>query len=397
MNLSTHFDDIQPMPLDRCTITTSFRINSAVITDTAAFRKQSGLELREFKPSIKTIKGEDLQRGTLHVGSYGGLSIYLAQSQDGRWRAKTIHINPGKILYGHNGRPLSETECLTAFSIAIDLLTPLLAKPGDAIHLIPGTSPDSEAYWSMLEIPMHLHDPDGSFQHAFRNPSHPSIRKPAFRVEGESVKLGAPRGHLHINFYRKDLELADVIRKHNGPDVPRILRVEVTLRGKRLVKAFRGDGNTRMLNDNLRLINFSGNDLMAVHSRIVSELKGCYSLQRDASGKPDKNKLGRYMAHVANQSPLSLDDQLDIYENRFGFGRDGKSRTRNAALEELSRLSPFSFKDVFSPEAYQNQPSIAIPELERYMQARRDNTAINPLVAAAYGSSTKSLTRSTPH
>ena len=67
-------------------------------------------------------------------------------------QAKSIQVNPGIILYGHNGRCLSEAECLTAFSIVIEQLTPLLASPEDFIQLVPGLSRKTTAFWSLLEI-----------------------------------------------------------------------------------------------------------------------------------------------------------------------------------------------------------------------------------------------------
>lgn len=385
MIISPFFDTIKPMPLDRCTISTSFPIHAAAATDAANFRKTSGLELREFTPSNKVIKGEDIPCGTLDIGTYGGLSIYVQRSAIGHWKAKTIHLNPGKLLYGHNGRALNETECLTAFSILIELLTPLLTSSNDFIHLVPGISSESLAYWSMLEIPMNLYDPDGDFQFAFRNPSHHAIRKSAWRADDESVKLAPKRGQIKLNFYRKDLDMADSLKDNRVLDVPRTFRIEVTLTGKKLIQAFQDADSIRSLGKQSRLVRFTGSDLIAAYRSIVTDIQGCYSYQRSDSATSASSKLGRFMAIVSHQCKLSVEDQITIYEKRFGCSGSTRTRLKNSAKDELSRLSHFSCQSVFSDDRFANQVSIGIPRLERFMQPRRENTQIHPLVAAAYG------------
>jgi hypothetical protein len=96
-------------------------------------------------------------------------------------------------------------------------------------------------------------------------------------------------------------------------------------------------------------------------------------------------KLGRFMALIADRVSLPVDDLLAIYEARFGFSPGTRGRLRKAALDELSRLGPFDAASVFSPAAYTNQPDITIPDVERFTWEYREHTSIHPLVAAAYG------------
>jgi len=390
MILQSLINNTRHMPLDRCTITTSFPINPAVITNTDAFRIETGLELRDFRPSSQFIKGFMHQSAVLQIGNYGGIRVYAKKANLGNWEAKSIEVNPAKLLYGHNGRILSEAEGLTSLSVAAKLLSPLLANAEDAIHLIPGLADNSLAYWSKLEIPMHLHDPDGTLLHAFRNPGHPAIHKPALRGDGESVKLGAKRGGLKINIYRKDLEMAQLLRENDAPEPAQILRVEVSLSQDKLIRYLGSNVNTCRLDGISRLVRFSGSDLVAAHRLIVADLKGCFSQQQDSSDAPNDNKLGRFMALIAHNSSLTLDDLTAIYDRRFGLDRNTKSRVRTAAMDELSRQSPFSVDEVFSPAAYENQPCIQVPRLERFTRQRR-NDNINPLVAANYASTRASV------
>jgi hypothetical protein len=374
-----------PMPLDRSTIRTSFPIAEQIITDPHTFRNERGLELRVSEPKSAHAGDDEHLSRTLLIGTCGGVSVDVGRPPCGRWAATQIHVNPGKILYGHNGRALNEIEVITALSLALELVAPLLELPGDWINILPGITIAGKAHWSRLEIPLHLHDPDGAVEHVFRNPRHPEIKKPALRADGESVKLGSGRAQLQINVYRKDLESKNLLANHNAPTPARILRIEATLKGEKLVDAIKGNGTTREIAGILKVVRFTGPDLVAAHRAKMLKLEGCCHGSGDASELPGDNILGRFMAHVCHRHGLVLDDLISICRERFAISRNTESRHRCAALDELSRLSPFSAEDIFSSGAYENQPSIRVPRLENLLKARREHAAINPLVAAAYG------------
>lgn len=374
-----------PFPLDKFTITTCFPVQEMLVSDEESFRQQTGLELRVSSPKNNYTDENKHQSRDLYIGTCGGLTAEINKPPHGRWTCNKIQVNPGKILYGHNGRPLNEDGVLVALSLARDLLLPLLANPADHLHLIPGLCPEGSAFFSYVEIFINLHDPNGALQHAFRNPKHPEIRKAAMHVEGESVKLGNGRSQLQIEFYRKDLELAQLIKKRKAPDPARVLRIEVRLKGEKLVESFTGNGSIREIGGKNQLVGFTGSGLVAVHLAKMLKLTGCFHHPGDLADLPRDNVLGRSLGQLCHHYSINLADVVAMLAKRFDQCEATIRRHRNAALDELSLISPFRLEDMFSPEAYAHQAGISIPKLENMLRQRRESAVIDPRIAAVYG------------
>lgn len=377
---------VLPLLIDGATISCKIPLSQEFVNDPQAYANAYGLDIREVKQGFKRKKDRNFPFITFFVGDYGGIRVYASPDEGGPWFIRNIRSNPTKVAFGHNGRSLTTTEFGIALSIIVELLKPFLKDPADATKLIPGTS-SSEAFWQSLEFFLHI---SGEHLGLFNNARHPWIRTRAQRYEGESFKLGKPSSDVMINFYRKDEEMKAKMK----PDEPMsyiggaseevgVLRVEVTLKGQKLIDMLGGAGNTRVIDGVRRLTCFTPEMLVRAHRAVVSKLQGCF-LTVPGEG-PERDKDGRFIAIAAVHTGASIDELLERYKERFNASRPKMVRLRSAAVNEASRLSPVSMDDLFSDEAYQAQLAVILPEKERIGKHRRDNTAIHPEIARAYG------------
>ena len=373
-----------PYLLDVIGISTKVLMSPGFTEDPEAYAGLLGISALDVKKGTKRHRDEEQPYLTIDLLGYGSIRIYAERCHDG-YRIKTITLNPSSILYGYNGRPLSTLDLQTAFSVAIDAMAPLLADPDDIIHLIPGIAPKCRAvaYWNMLELPCNLSDPNRGLLAVLKNCRHPGIKLKPMPVEGESYRLGKRSCQLCIKFYYKDFEMRKLVDKFTAPEPQPVMRVEATLKGAALAEQMGSEGNFAMINGTSRLVRFSAADTVRAHRAVVSQLKGCYqpvSVEVDQG----KDKVGRFIARASSFTGTAVDDLIDLYVEECADGKNTKTRIRQAALARLAQLSPFSMEQLFCEELYNSQPEVIIPLLDATTADRRE-TAIHPLVSAAYG------------
>jgi hypothetical protein len=380
------YSAIRPFPADKCVITTDVAIKPALLESPDETAHSLGIDW--FNVSLRGTKKHRDGLGhscVVQLHRYDALKLFCARSAEGRWTIRTITLNPGKILSGHNGLALDENEFIHAMSIATRLLRPVLVKPGDHVHLIPGVHPAGEAYWSKLELPLNLHDPEGALWSALRNARYPLMTpRPTSK---DSMMIGNAGSALSIAIYCKDKEMEKLCRQYKEEYANRILRVEVRLKGERLLSHLRArPGNVAEIRRKPRLVRFCGSDLVAAHQMIVRELQGCYPCRDAAVTRPMDEKTGRMMGIMAAVMETPLDEILRIYRERFQPSDGTFYRLRRAAMDELALFNPLSPERVFSQKAYQYQPEISIRALENadLLAELRATTEPDPLIANAY-------------
>jgi hypothetical protein len=379
------------MPVDRAVIATRCAIDkdfaSGAAPDMLAIPSAFRHMVVQILCGTRRRHDGDVPFKVIHLDSYGGVELYL--EFEIQWVLKKITFNPGKVVYGHNGKITSENDFLLALSVLINLVTPLLHNSSDFIHIVPGLDGTGRAFWKKLEIPFHSDDQGNALYNAFKCISHPAIRKPPIAVAGESIKMASSDGGLTLNFYRKDIE---VLAKHRRSkyEIARpmpLFRFEVGLAGKQLLEYLGTASNTKKFDSQSRVVRFNAADLRSAHRKICSRLRGCYApITPSKSPRSRRNKLGIFMGWIASESSLSLDDMLRFYGKKFGLEANTKSRLLNGANQQLSELSRISPETFFSEAAWLDQPGITIPELEAVTQARHRFIDVHPLVAATYGS-----------
>lgn len=130
------------------------------------------------------------------------LKIYT-RSQDGgapdpkRQRIYEIHLNPSKILRGHNGGTIqSDRELALALTMVRHILAGVLVKPDQASRLIPGLAAGGTSYWASIEVAMNLRDPDGAVWAQMQGMRTRKIRKNAHYYENTVCLKGTGRKRI---------------------------------------------------------------------------------------------------------------------------------------------------------------------------------------------------------
>lgn len=370
------------MLLDRCVITTSFRICREVFEDRIAFNKKYGTDILDFSPRSYQKAGREVKSCKLVFGSFQGIELFAEEIASDWWEAKNIHINPRKILYRHNGNGLSVEETLNAFAYLREEISCVLHNPDDIIHILPGLNPRSNAFWSVLEIPVDLYDKEDNLGKVFRNAHYPRMSEGA-RYGNGNIQIGSRSGPLKISFYRKDEESKGLHRKYDAKEVPPVFRVEVTLSRGKLLEMLGNERNTQMIDDRQRLVRFLPEDLIDCHRGIIEKLQGCYKISSSEQGQ--KNRLPRFMAMVANRCDVLLTDLFDWYELEICHGQKTNGEHRLVARKALAEMGPLRLSEIFTDEAYQRQPRIEIRNLEKMISDRRMPSPIDPAMREAYG------------
>lgn len=371
------------MLLDRGVISTVFEVTPEVIADRVGFNQKYDTNILDIDPGSRQRDGQDQKTQKLVFGSYGGIVVFTEQNPNGRWFANGIHFNARNVLYRHNGHRLSVEEYTVALTILREQVAKIQRMPDDIIHIVPGVHPQSHASWSTLEITIDLADPDGQLEErVFKNPHYPKMKE-GFRYRDGSVQIGAPDGPFKIKFYRKDKQMAKVLRKFKVKDAPRVFRVEIVLSKGKLIEHFGSAKNTRMMNGHQRLVRFTPVDLIEFLRFIVTRLQGCYRVESEGCKK--KDKTASFMAWVATLHNIPLVELLDLYETEIGCSGETAGRQRRAAHSMMAKISPLRLDGIFSDASFQWQPGIVIPELEATVAYRRQHVMSALDIEMTYG------------
>jgi hypothetical protein len=310
------------------------------------------------------------------------------------WEIYEIHYNPGSLLYGHNGHVLTEDEFLLALSRLLDVVTPLLSDPNEWFHILPGVHPQSQAFWHSLEIPFHLIDEDGQVLSAFVKAKHTDIHSNAYNnCEGESISFANSTGELLVRLYRKDIKMKK--KRRGSKSAPGVLRVEVKLTGDKLA-GYLSSGTWKMIKGCERLISFRSDNLKCSHTAVMSKFSGVYSRLPKPNSTIDR-KMGDFMGWIFHKTDFPISPQVEFYRSRYSSEstvqswRNTKCALMAAARKHLEELSPVNLDTLFNAAAWNLQPGVSVPKVERMTRARNANTQIHPAVQAAYGSVKEAL------
>ena len=357
------------MPVDRSVIHTKLRISPDVLNNPESFIAKFSLPVRSVRHAPARGSG-GAHCLVLDVLTYKGIKVTLQKIPSSRLMAAIIEFNPGVCLHGHNGSILRYNGFSDALSLLIDALLPLLEDCNGPTNLVPGLDPESPAYWSYLEISFQCLDLNGELLKSFRNLRHPLIRTPS-RHWKSSITAGSKRSKLQICIYRKDLEM---IKRHkltqeNISGFGNILRFEIRIKNNMLVRLLGNAQNTTIIDNKERLIRFCAEDLIAVHSSILNDLKGVYPHDTDSEIPPPSGQLqkqGRLIAEISTDERVSqsLDQILSCIQHNTGASSATINKLRKNALNHLSTKSSLSAGDAFSKLYYPSQPDFTIEDIE---------------------------------
>ncbi|RYG98117.1 MAG: hypothetical protein EON58_08075 [Alphaproteobacteria bacterium] len=356
------------MPVDRTVIKTRLRTHPYLPADPAAF-------VRERCPSIRSYASRDNPEGlrrtmTFDVLDYKGIKMKVVLAEDMALSDITIEFNPGVCLFAHNGRIPTLLQFLDALGILSRQLTPLLANPEDAIDLIPGLRVGGVAYWDYMEIPFQCDDTDGAVLASFRHLRHPDIRK-ASRHWQHGMSAGPKPGNLVLSVYRKavEMEVKNKLAASRLEDRKQYMRLEARMRSENLVEYAGSDQNVELIDGVKRLVRFYPENLVDAHRKVFRVLEGVYrpdDIPTEIGQPKPLAALGQMLARLANDPVTSrpFPELLALVSYYTGAADDTVKKIRNAGLAEVSRLSSFSFRELFSDTGYENPYEVSSPTSE---------------------------------
>lgn len=329
----------------------------------------------------------------LVIDGYGAATLLASKLPGSTFELYEVRYNPGKLINGHNGHVLTEEDFLQSLSVLRAVITPLLHDEKDWIHIVPGLDPKGRASWHNLEIPFHVIDDDGRILSGFGNGKHKKINvPPSYNYNGQSILFENSTAELCIRAYRKDIHMRKVERGTASADG--VLRIEVKLEGEKLREYLRS-GTWKIIEGELRLVSFSSADLRSAHAKVMSGFTGVYTSKIPAVDVACQDKMGDYIGWVSTQTDLTVDKQVDFSISRYsshvvpGTERNKKSQLRIAARKFLEQVSTIKFNTLFSADAWNLQPGVSVPKVERITRSRHDGIDIHPTVQAVYGSASQ--------
>lgn len=389
-----------PVPIDRCKINTLLPLKEeffkeAEIAD-LAFR-DAGHEWYHRNSTSDRFKDGHHHFIRISLCNFSALTLMCKRTNEG-WQLTGYELNPAAILYGHTGHNLEREELAYALVVARDLITPMLVDPKSAWKLTPsmGDIKNNPSYWSYVEIPLNLYDPTGSIWQALSNVHYPH-KHTGIRYEKESMTIGNRRSDLSICIYRRGPKMEKFFKKYrkdSGNDDVEMTgalettRVEVRLRKDKLLEHLgtaRSPENVASIDGKLRLIRFTGNDLVAAHLSVIRKLQGIRKVRDPSKEAPMKtNKLGRMLGIIAATEDIPLERLFQLYEDRFGPSKSKTDSIRPHAREEYSAHIPFSIEELFTESKFDSNPQFSILTLEKAYEDTRQYAEVDPELSYSY-------------
>jgi len=370
---------LQPVPLHTLTISTTLRLHPEFTKAPYPFARGRGVNLADDvfpETSFRKDPGgeEKLAKVTanIHLVRHGAVRLFVERDADGDW-VKSINLNPALLLYGDERHPLLGQDFLLSLSLFRRQVTPLLAEPSDARHVVPGfgVMGDPLAYWSGLRSELLL---PGILRECLHGLSHPATG-PAQGSTKTRIQLGSNDDNFVIRF-------TEATAGRSGPRVSRAaagVRVELLLKGPALPPRFARLGTTALVRDHHRLISFPASSVALVHQNAMSQLEGIYlPVPSEWSDK----SLGKRVTHAKVFALLSsltstpLEKLRQIDEELRHPSDDTRERLDKAVPEALRWLTPAPVSTLFTSSVYSAQAA---------GMAKPADGRIDPQIATAYG------------
>ena len=378
------------MTVDRTKFRTRLALHPALFENPNTYIHERGLNVWTSKPTQGKSRRGPTQDLYLDVLTYKGIKIHLKKFSDDPMTDVTIDFNPGKCLYGHNGRALDIGEFLDALGLLVTSLKPFLNDPNDWTDLVPGLRTPGVAYWDYLEIYLQCDDREGNilagFRHAQRNNPNTAVRH-----WPTSMEIGGKKSALQFAIYCKALEMVETgkLQSKELPDYENILRLEGRLRDQKLVHYLGNERNVEEIDGVSRLVKFYPLELVNGHRKCFGELRGVFQTDGPLGTLRQKDQLtplGRLLARVVLDQRVSMTFPEILNNVRFytGADTDTMKEIRNAGQEVITSQSTLSQLDLFSDLAYQRQPSVVSNALEAKVTHEMEDIFHHPLIYAAY-------------
>lgn len=317
-----------------------------------------------------------------------GAITLLAVSDD--WESQpflyAIELNLARLLYGHNGFPITTAiELAAALHEVEEIVRLFLPDKQNAVRVIPGVA-DSHAAWSMIELFSQHHDPDGMLMRLFSGASHPGTRAKQFVVPGESIKLCGT--HHWLSIYRKDLEMVKLSKKFNVDprSLPRIIRIEHRLKGRILKRCLGRESKD--------VTSFTFDKLEEVHRMLTRQIKNVFFRGPAGSGSDVRanrkvSKILRFAYGVLREKGGTVQEYVRIHKESTSSSSATASRFKNGLRFLVEQSSTLSVDELLPEDVYIDPPYIRIPNLEEEAWSARFSAGFDSEIHRVYGRLTK--------
>ena len=311
-------------------------------------------------------------KANIHLVRHGALRLFVERDVDGDW-VRSIVLNPSLLHYGAERYPLLNHDFLRSLRILRRQVTPLLADPLDAQHIVPGLACEGEpvAYLSTIESEILL---PGILRPCLHGLSHP-MTGPAQGSTKTRIQLGNNDDDCVIRFTEAKVERSGPRGKRDVQGV----RVMLVLGGPALPPRFARLGTTALVRAHHRLVSFPASSIALVHQNVMSQLEGIYlPVPPEWSDK----SLGKRVTHakvfalLSSLTPTPLEKLRRIDEELRHPSYDTRERLDEAVTEAARWLTPTPVSTLFTSSVYSAQ--------ESGMSTPADGR-IDPQIAAAYG------------
>ncbi len=372
-----------PVTIRNLTITTRLQLHPEFVREPHRFARRHGVDLADdiylqsdFKTDRKTKQRVEKLKSNIHLVRHGAMRLFTKPEKDD-WLVHSIDLNPSMLLYNKERYQLRAGDLPLSLSMLKDAVTPLLADPHDARHIVPGLAGDQEpiAFWSLVDSELLLPGIDIRTLHDL---SHP-LTGPAEGVKKNRIQLGDEEDDCWIRIKKTHWMT-------NGPDGPEAvdgIRVRVCLKGHKLTEEFRRSprfGTLAKVADIPRLVTFTEASLGLLHQSVMARLEGTHLpvpaewLADRAEGKKDSVTHAKVMALVSRLTSIPIDDIRAVDEQIRNPSKSTRGRLNKSVPVEFGRLTPVPISSVFAPEAYSFEDT----------RAHHRGHPVDPDVAAAY-------------
>jgi len=263
------------LSLGNLRISTDLALNPDAIKNPTLFALSNNVDFVDyvwsetvFGKDRKTKKKVETMKTNIPLVHHKAIRLFIENDGSG-YRLRSIVINPSELLFHTKNKMVTFDFLQTALGVLKSRITPLLANPADARHIIPVFDGSEDvAYWSAIEITALF--PNLQI-HCFHNLSHPLIG-PAEGVSKERIELRRSSKDSSILFEKESWD--DPI---DGPS-PHVDGISVSLKltGKMLVSLFDLIGETRRVRGTKRLVWFCIFDAAYVFEELMRQLIGTY-------------------------------------------------------------------------------------------------------------------------
>lgn len=370
-----------PMPLRTLSASTRVLLNPEFVKDQTSFARRHGVDLvgevsqaTSFTTNKETSEKDGKIKANIHLVQHKAIRLFTERDSDGDW-IRRYDLRPSLLRYETKDHHLTDGDLTAALSTLLNQVTPLLANPLDARHIVPGLVSDDThiAYWREIESEALIPDVDLLCIHGI---SHPATG-PAEGSTSKRLKLG------NLGDFVILIEAAK--RTSAGPEGTREVcgvRVRLALRGNALVNSFQDCGKTSRFGNILRLVSFRATGVATVHQEIMSQLEGKYlPVPPEWASMRKSMATSKVIALLSELMPIAPGELRATYEARNCPSRSTQKRLNNEISMAIACMKPVPVSSLFHAEAY----------ADRVCDQRHPlTTDIDPEIAAAYGPDTTS-------